>query len=320
MRIPLGSKFGLIALPECSAWLSEPIWLGPGLGLTPNPPVDVSATWSKWLGSLRSEEVATAPLFILSTMPSERPDILDGENKELERRAYQFLWAMLLVGVPHYGAAYLLSGGNDEGTPGVRMFHALPRYRWSPGATPHQFRETDFRNAYTLHTALDPILRSSGIRRYERLRRGIVAFFGALEAHYADDRIHQFVRALEAVVKPLIGKTKRQFVHRCQTFTGASDHASKALENMFALRSRAEHLQPWDDVLDGYSMSEKQRSLERRIRQAEALARHVYTRILSTPSLHRHFEDDASIDAFWNLDDGSRRSLWGSILDIRHIT
>ncbi len=54
--------------------------------------------------------------------------------------------------------------------------------------------------------------------QFRRVVRGLNVLFKGLQEKVGQHRIHQFVRSLEALIFPDIGRTKKQFVHRCQIF------------------------------------------------------------------------------------------------------
>src|SRR5207249_7679539 len=85
------------------------------------------------------------------------------------------------------------------------------------------------------------------------LRRGLkVLFDGTLMPNKDGDRLHQFVRAVEALVKPEPEKTRNQFAHRIsQTFTLANDETRAILLQLFDLRSYVEHMHWVIDALEG---------------------------------------------------------------------
>src|SRR5215471_3309503 len=48
----------------------------------------IPSNWRDWLGSIRADGVADCNLFLLSKQASQTPDILDAENKRLERHRH----------------------------------------------------------------------------------------------------------------------------------------------------------------------------------------------------------------------------------------
>jgi len=72
---------------------------------------------------------------------------------------------------------------------------------------------------------------------FERTSRGINTLFNGLQQQSGQDRLHQFVRSLEALILPVIGRTEKQFAHRCQTFAPAGEDTRTLLLEAFAMRS-----------------------------------------------------------------------------------
>ena len=68
------------------------------------------------------------------------------------------------------------------------------------------------------------ILRSTDDRlrlQNPRILLNLTAPFKGLKEETGEDRLHQFVRSLEALILPKINATTRQFAHRYQTFARA---------------------------------------------------------------------------------------------------
>ncbi len=140
-----------------------------------------------------------------------------------------------------------------------------------------------------------------------------------LQKERGEERIHQFVRSLEALILPEISKTTRQFTHRCQTFAMASPHAPQILEEAFELRSMAEHLNDWEQALESYPKDDREFVALHRTRQMEQLAAFAYSRVLKSDSIRSHFVSETKQGEFWKLPDNDRRSVWGTQLDLRLI-
>jgi hypothetical protein len=86
---------------------------------------------------------------------------------------------------------------------------------------------------------------------FRRVIRGLDALLGGLK-QTGQDRLHQFVRSLEALIFPDVGDTKRQFTHRCQTFARAAEDTRSLLQEAFDMRSDIEHLHEWDEAVQNY--------------------------------------------------------------------
>jgi hypothetical protein len=155
----------------------------------------------------------------------------------------------------------------------------------------------------------------AGKTQFRRVIRGMNTLFNGRK-ETGQDRLHQFVRSLEALILPDIGSTQKQFAHRCQTFARAGDDARALLLEAFDMRSDTEHLNPWDEAVQSYPADQREDVCWHRTRQIEHLACDAYSRLLRDAALRDHFRTEAAIAAFWKLPDDQRRTLWGKPLDI----
>ncbi len=128
--------------------------------------------------------------------------------------------------------------------------------------------------------------------------------------------LHQFVRSLEALILPDVGKTRKQFTHRCQTFARADKETRLVLQEAFDMRSDTEHLHEWDEAVQNHPANRREDVCWHRTRQIEQLACDAYSRLLRDTTLRKYFRTDATIAAFWRLPDDERCSIWGNPLDI----
>lgn len=150
-------------------------------------------------------------------------------------------------------------------------------------------------------------------RSFMRIRRGLQAFFHGLQEELTGDRLHQFVRSLEAVINPKIGNTTRQFVQRLQVFTESGPDVDRALKECYEIRCKVEHLQNPASVLQHVPSQRRNAYIYLHTRRIETLCRHVYGRIASSPKHLALFEDD-TINEFWSRNEKEQRSLWGEPL------
>jgi len=151
---------------------------------------------------------------------------------------------------------------------------------------------------------------------FRRVIRGLNTLFKGLKEETGQDRLHQFVRSLEALILPDIGSTKKQFTHRCQTFACANSETQSLLQEAFDMRSDTEHMNEWDKAVQNYSPDQREDVCCQRTRQIEHLACDAYSRLLRNAGLRHHFHAEAAIAAFWKLPDDQRRALWGKPVDI----
>ena len=145
------------------------------------------------------------------------------------------------------------------------------------------------------------------------------ALVRAISEPTLEERIHQYARALEALIRPEVGKSTSQFIHRCQTFALARTNTREILEECYEIRGAVEHMNLVDDVLTDYPSDNRQVIAAQRLRQIEGLAFSVYLKLAISQSHARLFETDPLIDTFWSRRDDECRADWGKPLDITAI-
>jgi hypothetical protein len=144
-----------------------------------------------------------------------------------------------------------------------------------------------------------------------RLQRGFHAWIRAIQELYGDERLHQFVRALEAVVKPAEGSGRRQFALRGQLFVGESALNETMLTEIFNMRGSTEHLNPLANALQAYPEENRQTIAQQRLCQTQLLASYIYEVVLGDAVLRALFTSDDRIAAFWKLSRAEQRTEWG---------
>lgn len=298
--------------------LSAPIDLRDGRWVLFEPPVDVDKQWKEWLGSMQSDNIAKCNLWLWAASPSAKPDILDKENEKLAHKVENLLGSLLLIGSLRYESAYDLTGANNRGSVDVRQIGTLVEYYPSPGDPGIMIDKAVLEQTANLSLGLESI--DVAQNSYDRLRRGFDALDRAWKEYRIDYRMHQYVRSLEALVKPEIGRTKRQFIERCQTFAKKSNIADQALSESYDMRSQTEHLHGWEAALKSYPSADVKNIAELRLRQIEALTRDAYRRIVSSDDLKKIFVDDASIEKFWQEPEDVRTKRWGPGIDLGSVT
>jgi hypothetical protein len=319
MRIAPGEKFACYAFTRC--WLADgmppEIELRPRLCGATSLDFDVEEHWQAWLGSITMDELREANLVIYTTMASSRPEILDEENAGLAKSLDYVLFGLVLQGIPLHYRGYSMNGANVAGEINVRQFSNLSRYESTYEIPEFRPGAKELRRAEALAVRLRRV--NEGGADWARLRRGVNALLRGSRMDDGTERLHQFVRALEALIKPDIGNTKRQFAHRIdQTFTVANDETRETLNQIFDLRSRIEHVHDPLDVLDG-DRDVRIATANRRTRQVDVLARFAVTRVLEDDALFDTFRTEPGIEAFWARPDALRAAAWGRRLDLRTI-
>ena len=314
-QVPLNHKFGCVCLTNAAVdrGLREPLDLGGGFWAVFGTPLDLAPHWQTWLGSLKTENFGRAGITLLSHRPSNRPGITDDENELLIKDAFSMFLALLVCEIFHFEGGLILSGANNGGDTDIRNVSDLEPHIRPNGVHPTRISEGTIRRAYAVAAGI----RSIHSNRFGRLRRGFRAWHRGMREFHGHDRLHQFVRAVEALIKPEAGRSERLFTHRCQIFAGTSDRARALFSELYQLRSQTEHMNELESVLEAYPPEARGATALRRVYQAQILASHVFEQILTRPDLLAIFDSDERIDEFWTRRrTDEQRVRWGPAIDL----
>jgi len=297
--------------------LSAPLELGEGLWVLPHSPIRLDAQWQKCVGSIKSEKIGKSNLFLIAVKDSQTPEILDHENQWLQRRTNVLFYGLLLQGVPDHLEGWIFTGARIAGEISIRSMGDLSNYYHSHPKARVIIRAGTCIAAKLFADGYGKIEESAD---YARVKRGMRAVVRGLKEPSVDDRIHEYVRALEALIKPKIGATTKQFVHRCQTFALAGQDAREILEECYLIRNAVEHMHSSDETLSSYPKARREAVAFRRLRQIEGLAFAVYLKLATSATHAALFKTDSDIEAFWLKKDHERCGLWGSTVDLAKIS
>lgn len=316
-RFDENHKFTIIALRGANITgnvIAHDVELEQGLWLLGHPPVTVDTTWQKWLGTLQAGALNESNLVIVATAPSACPSVLDSENQALERQALNLLIALGLTGLCFDRPGMILNGCRLDAQASeptqVRQVHDTAWYRRLHHAIPPNLKSEDLAHAGTLAAPISTLLQQKGTR----LLKGLSAAHKGIEGGYGDERLHQFVRSLEAVIRPETGRTERQFVHRAQVFIGRTTQSKTIARQLYRLRSCVEHMNEYTTELQDFAQSKDaaEQLAQRRSIQAGLLATHVYRHILGTPVLLKMFSDEMTAQSFWAQPDHEQDKTWAA--------
>ncbi len=312
-------KFGLLAIENVYADLPKADFrLADGTWVLQRIPVEIEAHWVEWIGTIRAGKMLQGNVVLLKSLDSASPEIAgDDEQIAITNQLTKLFYVLQLENVLEYEGADLLAGGVVAGAPMVRSISTLPKFLPSRGYSRVSITEERFRRALDLRSGLEQIERQTP--KFARFIRGLNILMAGLREQSGQERLHQFVRSLEALIIPDTGKTRRQFVHRCQTFATAAPQIAAALAEAFDMRSDAEHLHDWNRALGSHSAAERENIALLRTRQMERLAAFSYERIIGNSSVWSHFDTDDSQSAFWSLSEAARILVWGAQLSLAAI-
>ncbi len=312
-----GDKFVLLLVTNV---FNEPrnlpeVQLGDHTWVLHGYPTAFDMHWETLVGTIRFEEIKNANL-VLGRVSSSRSYAIEKEDELLGEKMAHLYSLLQLSGVIEHQAANLVTGSLDSGTAYIRQMASIEKYQPTKGYIRAAVTIGRLQQATRFLSVLNALRASSD---YQRFLRGLGILFDGLRQQGGQERLHQFVRALEALTLPSTGKTKKDFCHRCQTFANANAEALAILDQAFDMRSDAEHVHEWDRSLRCVTPEKPEDVALWRTRQMERLACFAFSRLLADDGLRQHFFDESSISSFWKLDDTTRRGIWGSRLDLSSI-
>jgi hypothetical protein len=291
--------------------------------------------WVEWLGTLQAKSFRESSLYITVTFHPDQIATDSPTYQSLDNRVRMFHQALVLLGCGYNDAVLMVSGNTDGGS-----LHIGPvRHGLTPCFHPYyrkwrHIEDEDLDRAARILSGMERIYNHAPQPLYKRLRKGFNVWIrGAEESQEWSERLHSFVRASEAIIKPTIiikrrrvsGKTTSKKSHRPitstfksrgQTFIGHSKASERLLGQLYDTRSSVEHtkdIMPTVGKVRGISVKE---AFAFRTLQCEILASSVYTRILSDATLIDCFSTERKVEGFWSRAQSKREKLWGAPIDL----
>lgn len=317
--IPDGHKFACL----CVTWrgerdLDELVRLPGERLLTTSPPFPLLEEWHEAFGSMFADEISRCNLYLLATMPSSKPGVLDDENIKLKKQCELWLYSSALLQQVNLSWA-VVSGAKTGGRLRQRSFTRFASLRGRSHAAAGRLKYPRPRINAELTgaaAALSDRVITLGQRAggFQRFRWGLAVWQWGLYEMRAMDRLHQFVRSLDGIIRPRQGKSRTDFIRRCRTIIGTEERLEGLPDELYRLRSAAEHLNGHDVVFNDARVPGQEWEIRLALRnyQAERIAGYAYARVLGDAELLEHFETDDGIDTFWSLCEEDRRAIWGA--------
>lgn len=326
-QLPSNCKFSVIAVQHARAVLPDTLVLPDDTVVLTGVPFELQAHWQQWLGTLVIDSLRRCNLVFLRIATSGwEPGSLsvkDGLNDTLSEETAELFAVLGLIGTMEYQDAFELSGCIENGESNCRTYAKLGKYHQTWGYIPWKVTEAVLQEAATLHLARKEFSRRFSDLEALRVWRGYRVLTIALQRHRMEDRMHGFIRALEALILPKPKGTEDQFVKLCSLFaasTASEANARLALGESYRVRSDIEHMHVWNRTLSKkYAASECEDIALLRTRQMDELARWAYRQVFTNKDLQKHFTCDDDIRAFWELPEAEIRSIFGTSFDISRV-
>lgn len=323
-------KFAVIAVNNIFTNIAEPLSFSDDHTIVSNKMPVLEDHWRDWLGKIQYDNLSGCNLFIEryreSGWAAGQLEIVDEVNESLKSEVYALFGLLHLLGSWEYerSKVYLFSGYMQNGFARVRQFTRPDWFQVTGGYTRAELALQSIEDALSLHRAFEDFKGRLPDNQRARFWRGFRALLSGLKAFYASDRLHGFVRSLEALILPEKSNTEKQFRDRCAIMGAPYAEESRArqmLGEAYKLRSDVEHVNEWDKSLTSLpdASAREVRALSR-TRQVEALAFAAYRRILLDPNVQRHFMSEADIRALWDPSNPTNaRAVIGNVCDITTI-
>jgi len=320
---PENCKFAALALQNVRTDIGSEATIAPGTTALTKIPFALENYWRLWLGAMQSSNLDNCNLFLVSVATNGWSEgqlaVFGGSvDSELMDGVGGIFAFLRFVGAVEYTDAFLIAGHVENGLPDIRHFARTERFDITRGSLPWVVREHDLQTAAQLSRSYNFLLKKFSGQKW-RFARGCHALKTAIEQHYASDRLHGFVRALEALIIPDKGGTERQFISRCALFAGPAAAEAKVrsiLREAYAMRCDIEHVHDWDRSLTKYPEDQREHIAYWRTRQMEELACSAYRRIISDAVLQSNFYDDSALRSFWQKSNSDLRCTFGDVCDI----
>lgn len=154
-----------------------------------------------------------------------------------------------------------------------------------------------------------------------RLGRGIAVWHSATREPDICERLHQFVRVIEALL-PMKVRRAEEFARACVNIfkTMTSPHANGKridfLEYLYNVRSKIEHMVDIGDVVPNFASDTLSIELYKLSLYAELLASNALARVLTTPKLLDRYRTDEGIDRLFSSSESEQRAVWGEPFNV----
>ena len=313
-NIPLQSQFAALTINAISISdkLPESIELGNGRYIIVNPSFEIEDFWRRQLGEIKSKRIADNSILLLVVVASDHSD--GSVDQELIRSVRSILYSLFLQGVYFSDGGTVLCGSNSTGRMNIRSVQDLNPFVWPRETVTALLENTVVNRARTIADGLESMYIAE--QSYRRLKRGFHSYLDGIAAKHEETRMRHFVRSIESFIRPAIGKTRSQFVHRGQLFVGSSNDMSNLLGDLYGLRSCAEHMNDIHDFYAGLSEPEIEKRTAMGSFQSEVIANYTYRRAFETPGILKNFISDSSIQAFWERPTKEQKEIWGEPVNV----
>jgi hypothetical protein len=311
---PLRTQFAAITIDPLSVSSDLPgsIDFGKGLSIVVNPSFEIDESWQRRLGEMKTKKIAENSLLLLAGVALD--DSGGSFDRELIRSARSLLYSLFLQGVYFSDGGTVLCGSNSTGRMNIRSVQDLNPFVWPRETVTAPLDHAVVKRARIIAEGLESIYIAE--QSYRRLKRGFHSYLDGMTGKHEETRMRHFVRSIEAFIRPEIGHTESQFVHRGQLFVGCSSVMSDLLRNLYKLRSCAEHMNDIHELYPKLSEAEINKRAAVGSFQSEVIANYAYRRAFESTQILKNFISDSSIQEFWGKSPKEQKEIWGKPVNV----
>jgi len=313
---PITGNFACFALKaRVSSSLQNTIHISDGLYASSEAPFIIDDFWKDSLGEIETQHIKECNLFLFAVS-----DDTAISERVLLSNVHTLYYSLLLQGTGYSHRGVTLAGPNSPSGMRVNALGRLPNYYEPPKVISTDVNSQSLLSTVEIAHGIDTIYANQQGDEYLRLRKGFNAFLEGIQQPQRHERIHQFVRAIEATIRPKQGAGTKKFKYRCQFFAGRTPSNQKMLGELYEMRSAAEHLNPLREKLLDYPSHEHENLIALRTYESELLSSFIYSKILSDGAILPAFQSEQSITDLWVKESRDLINFWGSTIDLDSAT
>lgn len=314
-ELPNKFKFFLLALRNCAVCEEVPATnkLAQDIWICKESPIQIDDYWRLKIGEFESQTVSEGNFFIFIYSQEEPITERNQLDVGMERFGLYLFDSLMLFGTPSYTKNLTVAGYFDNQS---EMLWKVSKLAPSPAFLKDVPIGIEQLNGIVTITKNLIAIMASGEEDFFRFKRGYDSLMQGIAEKRPDQRLHKFVRAVEAFLYPREGSGTRDFVHRGKMLIGVNEINSEILRELYDLRSAAEHMNKYDNKLAKYSVEEREGIAKLRCYQAERFACELYIRLLTQKNLYEFFEDDQKLEKLWRKQDDEIMKIWGEPISL----
>ena len=213
-------KFAILAIHNVRVDVPSNLVLPDNTRVFNGFPFTLEDHWRDWLGTIQFDELKDCNFSLVRTAAQGWPDgqlsIYGGTvDMELLSHVDRLFTMIRLLGTVEYNNAYVLAGYVENERPTCKHFGKCEHFETTRECLPWTICAQDLHAAAALRETYALLMSNITDLQKCRFSRGFYALSAALKQYYASDRLHGFVRAVEALIYRTASNRKTVHVALC---------------------------------------------------------------------------------------------------------